>query len=282
MPALNHLDSNQLKQCVDDIVSASDDDKLTKRKVRDELKKVYGHSLDGHKKQINGVIKEVIKARVQPAEDSTVDAAKVRALLGSPDEQVPVEPFTMQTRVDARAYYYLKSLDLKSVKNLRACGEGKTTMVEQNEIFEAKQAFLKLPMHRDGGQVIVNVPYKPPKDGFPGRLWSPLSSLWGPFRSLLLKDTTEADMACCMQVCIRMACRAFGIKCPHLKQYTRSKADRERVLQAYMDAHGGCTRGAAKDAYQMALTSMHAIKNAKGVYKAFDAEAKRIQNRTGK
>ena len=203
--------------------------------------------------------------------------AKTRALLGEPDEQVPVRAFTMKTSVGARAYYYLKSRTLQDVKKLRSCGEGETTMDEQKEIYAALQAFFKLPMCRVGDRMTVNVPYRPPHDEFPGRLWSPISSLWGPFRSLLLDGTVEADMACCMQVCIRVACWAFDIACPHLDEYTRSKEDRERVLQAYMDAHGDCTRGKAKDAYQMALTSKHPMRGAKGAYKEFDAEAKRIQ-----
>ena len=108
------LDEEGLEGKILQILSNADSNAITKRIVRAKLEEIYGRSLEAHKAQINDAYK-----RVAPAYLATLKT-KCRAILSDPDQHKPGAPFDISTPVDARAYYYLKSLNLRGVKKLRS------------------------------------------------------------------------------------------------------------------------------------------------------------------
>jgi hypothetical protein len=191
--------------------------------------------------------------------------------------RAPTFPLKVQARIYHPAYYYLKSLKLKDIKSICPCPAG-YTKDDQKNLLRDVERFCAQPVRADDDDhVIVEETYKPPRSGFPGRLYSSsgCQNLKGALRALLLSDTADVDMVNAMPTIVAWICKQFKNPVPQLQFYVDNRDGSNGMLQRIADEEN-VTQKRAKQLAIMTLTTSTRMR-ADTYLKKLDAEAKEIQ-----
>ena len=194
------------------------------------------------------------------------------------NDPTPASPVSLHVRIPRDEYYWIKTFDLKAIKQTWPCGETGYTKEDQVNLLNDLGRFYAQEFEDDGDYVVVTESYYPPKSGFPGRLNSPggCQGLVRAVRSNLLKETADLDMNSAMQRAIVWACKQFGILVGQFEFYIHNRDGPNGMLQRIMDEHN-VSKGKAKQLGIMTLTSSEKLRTRSAYLKKLDVEAKEMQ-----
>ena len=217
------------------------------------------------------------------AQDSTI---KIRAKMDNTrasvtfwTDETHAANLSIDVKVPRREFKYFEGFTRKDVKEWwPLCQTGYKSEDQENQL-KALQRFSKQPHREEGDYVVVTESYKPPKSGYPGRLFSPgCQGQVRAIRSNLLKETWDIDMSMGMQRVILFVCNEFKVPAAELEYFIKNRDGDNGMLRRIME-ETGVSKGKAKQLSIMAYTDENKLFKRSTYLKALDAEAKEIQKR---
>ena len=191
-------------------------------------------------------------------------------------DRTPAASITIEVCVPRKEFHWLKQWELKDVKAMRPC-DGKWKKEDQKQLHADIQRVTSQPFREEGDDTIVTEKYASPKNGFPGRLYSPgCQGLCRPVRSNLLSETADMDMSMAMPRILLWVCSQFSIHSPHLEYFVAHRDGPGGMLQRLMDEMN-VTKAKAKQLSNIPWTMGESMRTSNKYLKAMDKEAKSVQ-----
>jgi len=183
----------------------------------------------------------------------------------------------LEVRVPRREYDYFRMWGLGDVRATWPHNAGYTPADKQSLLADL-QKFYEQPRRVEGDFMVVTETYRPPKSGFPGRLYSPgCQGLVRALRSNILKETADLDMNNAKPRCIVWICGQFGIAAPLFAQYVEHRDGVDGMLQRIMH-EARVSKAKAKQLVIITLTDSKPLRTTSTYLRQLDAEAKQIQH----